>query len=68
MIKSKLITFTNELTTNFIVFKDSILKEKILTFIDYFSQTLEEKNLENIFKIFKKLNKEFNSIISFSRK
>ena len=62
----KVDNFTNELTTNFIVFKDSILKEKILTFIDYFSQTLEEKKIENIFKTFKKLNKEFNSIISFS--
>ena len=62
----KVDNFTNELTTNFIVFKDSILKEKILTFIDYFSQTLEEKKIENIFKTFQKLNKEFNSIISFS--
>ncbi len=58
--------FSNELTTNFLVFKNSILKEKILNFIDYFSQTLDEKNLENIFKIFKKLNKEFNSIITCS--
>ncbi len=62
----KVDNFTNELTKNFIVFKDSILKAKILTFIDYFSQTLEEKKIENIFKTFKKLNKEFNSIISFS--
>ena len=62
----KINNFNNELTSNFVVFKDSVLKEKVLKFIEYFSQILDETNLVNIFNIFKKLNTEFNSIITKS--
>ena len=62
----KINNFNNELTSNFVVFKDSVLKEKVLKFIEYFSQILDETNLVNVFNIFKKLNTEFNSIITKS--
>ena len=55
-----------KLTSNFVVYKDSVLKEKVLKFIEYFSQILDETNLVNVFNIFKKLNTEFNSIITKS--
>ena len=32
----KINNFNNELTSNFVVFKDSVLKEKVLKFIEYF--------------------------------
>lgn len=58
--------YTNELTKNLNVFRDEILKKQILNLIEFFSNVIEEKELNNIFDIFKKINSIFNSIIKYS--
>ena len=62
----KIGNYSNELTKNFHVFGDLILKKKVLNMIEIFIQIQEEKKLINILNIFKKFNLVFNSIIKYS--
>ena len=58
--------FSNELTKNFYVFKDLVLKNKILSIIEIFLEIDDQENLYSILKFFKKFNLIFNSVIKFS--
>ena len=47
--------FSNELTKNFYVFKDLVLKNKILSIIEIFLEIDDQENLYSILKFFKNL-------------